>query len=83
MINEGESSQPEAINARPRIEVYNSVERRCRWSGEEEQLLLREAAQTGSSMSSVDRNCGVSASQMFAWRKQFQKGGQIAVRAND
>lgn len=83
MMNEGENNSVEAVNARPRIEVYDTVERRRRWSAEEKQTLLKEAEQTGNSMSSVARKYGVSPSQMFAWRKQFQKGGAVAVRAND
>jgi len=82
-MTESEHEFVEAINARPRIEVFDSVERRRRWTAEEKQVLLREAEQPGQSMSSVARKYGVSTSQMFSCRKQFQKGGQVAIRAND
>jgi transposase len=82
-MNEQGNGDVEAINARPRIEVLDSVERRRRWTAEEKQTLLREAEQPGNSISSVARKYGVSTSQMFNWRKQFQKGGQVAIRAND
>lgn len=59
------------------------MERRRRWTAEEKQMLLKEAEQTGNSYSAVARKYGVSTSQMFYWRKQFQKGGQVAIRSND
>lgn len=71
------------LTPNPRIEVITSVERRRRWTPEEKQQLLRESEQPGNSISAVARKYGVSPSQMFNWRKQYQKGGQIAVRAND
>lgn len=83
MINDSVPEDVEEIRARPRIEVVDSVERRRRWSAEDKQQLLKEADEPGNSMSSVARKYGISSSQMFAWRKQFQKGGQIAIRAND
>jgi transposase len=82
-MSENENDHAEIINARPRVEVLDSVERRRRWTAEEKQVLLKEADQPGNSMSSVARKYGVSTSQMFAWRKQFQKGGQVAIRSND
>jgi len=83
MINDGEQRQGEPVNLRPRIEVFDTVEKRRRWTPEEKQALLREAEQLGNSISSVARKYGVSPSQVFNWRKQFQKGGTVAVRAND
>ena len=76
-------SETDHIIAKPRIEVMSDVERRRRWTSEEKQALLREAEQPGMSISAVARKYGVSASQMFNWRKQFQQGGQVAIRAND
>lgn len=46
-------------------------------------MMLKEAEEPGMSISSVARKYGVAPSQLFNWRKQFQKGGQIAVRSND
>lgn len=83
MINDGERRQGEPVNLRPRIEVFDTVEKRRRWKPEEKQALLRDAQQLGNSISSVARKYGVSPSQVFNWRKQFQKGGIVAVRAND
>lgn len=83
MINDGEQRQGEPVNLRPRIEVFDTVEKRRRWTPEEKQALLREAEQLGNSISSVARKYGVSPSQVFNWRKQFQKGGTVSVRAND
>lgn len=83
MINDGEQRQGEPVNLRPRIEVFDTVEKRRRLTPEEKQALLREAEQLGNSISSVARKYGVSPSQVFNWRKQFQKGGTVAVRAND
>lgn len=83
MINDSDTQPVETINARPRIEVYDSVERRRRWTSDEKQKLLKEADEAGNSISSVARKYGLSSSQMFNWRKQFQKGGQVAIKAND
>ena len=83
MINEDSNQFVEVTNVRPRVEVLDSVERRRRWSAEEKQRIIAEAEQPGSGISQVSRKYGVSTSQLFNWRKQFQKGGQVAVRAND
>src|SRR3978361_1805238 len=82
-MNENGDDFVGAYNARPRVEVLNSVERRRRWTAEEKQAILKEAEQPGMSISSVGRKYSVSASQMFAWRKQFQSGGQVPIQAND
>lgn len=71
------------VTPNPRVEVLPAAERRRRWTAEEKQQLLKESEMPVNSISAVARKYGVSPSQMFGWRKQFQKGGQIAVRAND
>ncbi|SRR5579883_51155 len=81
MIDENEPKV--TLSPNPRVEVITSVERRRRWSADEKQALLKEAEEPGNSISAVARKYGVSASQLFNWRKQYQRGGQIAVRAND
>lgn len=83
MEENNENELVEVLKPRPRIEVLDSVERRRRWTAEDKQALLRESEMPGNSISSVARKYGVSPSQMFSWRKQCQKGGQIAIQAND
>jgi transposase len=83
MINDEESRQSEMTNLRPRIEVLDSMDKRRRWTSDEKQRLLAEAEQVGNTISSIARKYGISASQVFNWRKQFQLGGAVAVRAND
>lgn len=82
MINE-DVDKFAAITAKPTVEVLNSVERRRKWTAEEKQRLLEESEQPGSSVSLVARKYGLSTSQLFSWRKQFQRGGQVAIRSND
>lgn len=82
MIND-DMDKLASVTARPTVEVLNSVERRRRWSAEEKQKLLAESEQPGSSVSLVARKYGISTSQLFNWRKQFQQGGQVAIRSND
>ena len=63
-----------------RVEIITGHERRRRWSEEEKLRLVAEACRPGSSVSQVARDCGVSASQLFGWRRQALAKGLIADR---
>ena len=63
-----------------RVEIITGRERRRRWSEEEKLRLVAEACRPGSSVSQVARDCGVSASQLFGWRRQALAKGLIADR---
>ena len=66
-----------------RVEVITSVQRRRRWSTAEKVRLVEEAMQPGMSMSFVERQAGVSPSQLFAWKRWMLEGGHAAVQADE
>ena len=60
-----------------RVEVITGPERRRRWSDEEKLQLVAEACQPGNSVSQVARKRGISASQLFGWRRQMLAKGFV------
>jgi transposase len=60
-----------------RIEVITGRERRRRWSDEEKLRLVAEACRPGNSVSQIARQRGISASQLFGWRRQMLAKGLI------
>jgi len=63
-----------------RVEIITGPERRRRWSDEEKLRLVVEACRPGRSVSQVARERGVSASQLFGWRRQALAKGLITDR---
>src|SRR5215475_14737137 len=63
-----------------RVEVITGPERRRRWSDEEKLQLVAEACQLGNSVSQVARARGISASQLFGWRRKAISKGLITDR---
>ena len=60
-----------------RVEIITGPERRRRWSDEEKLQLVAEACRPGNSVSQVARQRGISASQLFGWRRQALAKGLI------
>jgi transposase len=60
-----------------RVEIITGPERRRRWSDEEKLQLVAEACRAGNSVSQVARQRGISASQLFGWRRQALAKGLI------
>ena len=60
-----------------RVEVITGPERRRRWSDEEKLQLVAEACQLGNSVSQVARARGISASQLFGWRRKMLAKGLV------
>jgi transposase len=60
-----------------RVEIITGPERRRRWSDEEKLQLVAEACRPGNSVSQVARERGVSASQLFGWRRKALADGLI------
>jgi len=60
-----------------RVEVITGPERRRRWSHEEKLRLVAEACRPGGSVSQIARERGLSASQLFGWRRQMLAKGLI------
>ena len=63
-----------------RVEIITGPERRRRWSDEEKLQLVAEACQPGKSVSQVARERGISASQLFGWRREAIGQGLITDR---
>ena len=60
-----------------RVEVLTGTPRRRRWSDEEKLQLVAAACRPGNSVSQVARQRGISASQLFGWRRQALAKGLI------
>jgi transposase len=66
------------------VEVVTvSEERRRRWNASEKAALVRETYEPGMSVSLVARKHGISASQLFNWRKLEREGALTAVHAGE
>lgn len=55
-----------------RVEVITSVERRRRWSSAEKEQLVAASLEPGASVSSIAREAGVHASQLYGWCRQLR-----------
>lgn len=66
------------------IEVVTvSEERRRRWSVQDKAALVKETYEPGMSVSLVARKHGISASQLFNWRKLEREGALVAVHSGE
>ena len=63
--------------------VAVSEERRRRWSVQEKAALVKETYEPGMSVSLVARKHGISASQLFNWRKLEREGALVAVHSGE
>ena len=52
-----------------RVEVITSVQRRRRWSASEKQELVAASLEPGASVSTLARQAGIHASQLYGWRR--------------
>ena len=66
-----------------RVEVVTSVQRRRRWTPEQKLEIVKQTNESGSSVSMVARQFGISAGQLFQWRKAYLQGSLMAVGANE
>jgi transposase len=66
-----------------RVEVVTSVQRRRRWTPEQKLEIVKQTNEPGSSVSLVARQHGLTAAQLFQWRKAYLKGSLVAVGANE
>ncbi len=66
-----------------RVEVVTSVPRRRRWTPEQKLEIVKQTNEPGSSVSMVARQFGISAAQLFQWRKAYLQGLLMAVGANE
>jgi transposase len=54
-----------------RVELITGVLRRRRWTSSEKLVLVQETYQAGKIVSLVAREAGITASQLFQWRKAY------------
>ena len=66
-----------------RVEVVTSVQRRRRWTPEQKLEIVKLTNDPGSSVSMVARQFGITAAQLFQWRKAYLQGSLMAVGANE
>ena len=66
-----------------RVEVVTSVQRRRRWTPEQKLEIVKQTNEPGSSVSMVARQFGITAAQLFQWRKACLQGSLMAVGANE
>lgn len=66
-----------------RVEVVTSVQRRRRWTPEQKLEIVKQTNEPGNSVSMVARQFGVTAAQLFQWRKAYLQGSLMAVGANE
>lgn len=66
-----------------RVEVVTSVQRRRRWTPEQKLEIVKQTNESGSSVSMVARQFGITAAQLFQWRKAYLQGSLMAVGANE
>jgi transposase len=55
-----------------RVEVITSVQRRRRWSVSEKHELVAASLEPGASVSTLARQAGMHASQLYGWRRQLR-----------
>jgi len=65
------------------VEVITGTERRRRWTPGQKLEWVRRTMEPGMSVSLVAREAGISASQLFQWRKAYTEGSLVAVGANE
>ncbi|CAA7614633.1 hypothetical protein MTBUT4_190011 [Magnetospirillum sp. UT-4] len=58
------------------MEILTSVERRRRWTNDEKRQLVLATLAPGGSVASVARGRGVSASLLYAWRREVLTGAE-------
>lgn len=63
--------------------VTVSEERRRRWSVQKKAALVNRTYEPGMSVSLVARKHGISASQLFNWRKLEREGALVAVQSGE
>jgi transposase len=66
-----------------RVEVVTSVQRRRRWTPEQKLEIVKQTNEPGSSVSLVARQHGLTAAQLFQWRKACLEGSLVAVDVNE
>jgi len=72
-VDKDESYEPRTTDRSAGAAVLQ-VERRRRWSDEQELAVLRETTEPGVIVSMVARRYGINTGQFYTWRKQLLQG---------
>lgn len=70
-------------SGRQTVEVITSVQRRRRWTAHQKMSMIDETYELGESVSSVARKHGISASQLFTWKRRMEAGALTAVGSEE
>ncbi len=71
-------------SSRPdRVEAVTSVQRRRHWTPEQKMAIAKQTNEPGSSVSLVTIEHGLTAAQLFQWRKTYFEGSLVAFGANE
>src|ERR1700748_1233003 len=70
-------------NHADRVEVFAGMQRRRRYSANQNWAVVQEEAQPGRTITVVPRRHGIAPSLIFGWRRRMSEGGKEAVRADD
>lgn len=65
------------------VQVVTSVQRRRRRTPEQKLEIVKQTNEPGNSVSLVARQFGITAAQLFQWRKAYLQGSLMAVGANE
>ena len=65
------------------VHVITSVQRRRRWSVFEKKAIVEETYEPGKSVSYVARKHGISASQVFLWRRKMEDGALVGIKCEE
>lgn len=66
-----------------RVEVITSIQRRRRWTTEEKMRIVDETYLPGNTVSIIARRHGISANQLFTWRRLMARGAFTAAGAGE
>ena len=71
-------------SAAPTLVVAVTCVQHCRrWTPEQKLEIVKQTNEPGSSVSMVARQFGITAAQLFQWRKAYLQGSLMAVGANE
>ena len=65
-----------------RLEVFTGAGRRRSWTTEQKAQIVAESCSQGSTVSAVARRHGLTAQQVFGWRRKAEQGGVQIARAD-
>lgn len=65
------------------VHVITSVQRRRRWSVFDKKAIVEETYEPGKSVSYVARKHGISASQVFMWRRKMEEGALVGISCEE